>query len=212
MTNLEGKIVTEKGKHRLHERLNTLLIVTSSIGIAAEAIKGAPVTLKPGEYVTVECAQTDKEIRLPFVGPVEAAIAGRIPDAIELDFLSKSASPQHVVKTGGFAIVLASIVAPFLTDFYERHLDWLRKTCGDDPYKWPEVWNFARVVRNSVAHGGTIHFTNQNAAAVKWRDLRYGPSDNGRTVLFNDMSVGDFITLMFEMNDELDKLGAPIGQ
>jgi hypothetical protein len=29
-------------------------------------------------------------------------------------------------------------------------------------------------------------------------------------VLYNDMAISDFIALLFEMSNELDKLGAPI--
>ena len=45
---------------------------------------------------------------------------------------------------------------------------------------------------------------------MKWYNLQYGPADNGKPVLFNDMALGDFIALLFEMSNELDKLGAPI--
>jgi hypothetical protein len=35
-------------------------------------------------------------------------------------------------------------------------------------------------------------------------------SDNGKPVLFNDRAMGDFIALLFEMSNELDKLKVPI--
>jgi hypothetical protein len=45
---------------------------------------------------------------------------------------------------------------------------------------------------------------------VKWYNLEYSPRDNGKPVLYNDMAIGNFIALLFEMSNELDKLEAPI--
>lgn len=205
-----GKVYTERGKHRLHERINTLLIVTSSIGIASEFIKFGKVTpLKPGEVVTVECIQLGMQVALPFVGPVETAVRGLTPDQIELDFRAKSI-PASTASTAGFKNVIVHVVAALFGDFFEAHTDWLKSNFGGDPYQWPSIWNFGRVVRNSCAHGGMIYFDNKKADPVKWHNLEYSPSDNGRPVIFNDMAVGDFISLMFEMSEELDKMKCPI--
>ncbi len=39
---------------------------------------------------------------------------------------------------------------------------------GADPSNWPAVWNFARAVRNTVAHGGCVHFHSASASAASW--------------------------------------------
>jgi hypothetical protein len=94
MTHLNGKIYTEKGKHRLHDRLNTLLIVSSSIGIASTYVIDGKVDLKTISFVTIECREYPTEIRLPFVGPLETALKDLEPDQIEIDFALEAAVMQ----------------------------------------------------------------------------------------------------------------------
>jgi hypothetical protein len=210
MTYLTGKLYTERGKHRLHDRLNALLIATSSIGIASKYILDGKVDLKTISFVTVECRQYPTEIRLPFVGPLETALKNLAPDEIEIDFVAKSKAQGFKLNTDVLGRVIGSVIGSLFSDFYEAYNDWLNDNISTDPYNWPSVWNFGRVVRNSTAHGGIIYFRNPNAAPVKWYNLQYDRSDNGKPVLFNDMAIGDFIALMFEMSNELDTLGAPV--
>jgi hypothetical protein len=60
---------------------------------------------------------------------------------------------------------------------------------------------FATTIRNSFAHGGVIHFDPKKAGVtVSWGGLSYSIKDNGRQVMYNDMSQGDVILLMLEMD------------
>jgi hypothetical protein len=205
-----GKVYTEKGKHRLHERINTLLVVTSSIGVAFSLIRDRKADLTPGGLAIFECIQLNMEVAvLPFMGSVEAAIKDTILEKIELDFRPRT-KPPNPAGSSGFKIAIDQSVAAFFGEFYAAYKAWLDKNISTDPYQWPSVLNFARVIRNSCAHGGIICFDNPSAKSVKWHNLEYSPSDNGRPVLFNDMAVGDFIVLMFEMSQELDNRGCPI--
>ena len=45
--------------------------------------------------------------------------------------------------------------------------------------------------------------------AVEWYHLKYSVNDHGRDVSL-DLCFGDFLILMFEMSDTLDKHGCPI--
>jgi hypothetical protein len=209
MTHLIGKILTEKGKHRLHDRLNNLLIVISSVGIASTYVVEGKVDLTTISFVTLECHQYPTEIRIPFVGPLEIALKNLEPDGIEIDFVAKTTPTKtFAVKSSGFKKVIGSVIGSLLSDFYEANKDWLKGNVSTDPYNWPPVWNFARIVRNAVAHDGAIYFKSPTAAPVKWYNLQYSPADNTKSVLY--MSAGDLIALMFEMSNELEKLKAPI--
>lgn len=74
---------------------------------------------------------------------------------------------------------------------------------------WHPTLNFCRVVRNAAAHG-SINFRNPRAPSVVWRGLSFGPADNGRQIIGGELRVGDIIGPMFEANEELDRMGAPI--
>jgi hypothetical protein len=159
----------------------------------------------------VGCIQYPAEIKLPWNELLQTALKNSEPRKFEIIFAPKhSRRTIFRVKTMGLAKIWGMTVGSLLGDFYEGYRDWLEQNVNKNPYKWPSVWNFGRIIRNSVAHGGAIYFINPKAAPVKWYDLEYGPTDNGKPVLFNDMAMGDFIALLFEMSNELDKLGAPI--
>jgi hypothetical protein len=104
--------------------------------------------------------------------------------------------------------VVGHILGPIFISFFERYNVWLRETYGDG-VNWHPTLNFARVVRNSAAHGG-INFRNPGAPSVSWKQFTYGPSDNGRQVIGPDLSLGEMLALMFECSDELDALNAPV--
>jgi hypothetical protein len=86
--------------------------------------------------------------------------------------------------------------------YFESQRDAVAAKFGTDSRKWPAEWNFARVVRNACAHGGVLSFDNPKADPVAWRNLRYSPADNGRKIVFVDLSPVEFI-LLFE---DLDRL------
>ena len=58
-------------------------------------------------------------------------------------------------------------------------------------------------------HGGKLNMSDLKARDVEWYQLKYGVKDDGRSI-YLDIGPGDFIILMFEMSDELDKAGCPI--
>jgi hypothetical protein len=64
--------------------------------------------------------------------------------------------------------------------------------------QWPDVLNFGRIVRNAFAHGGTLEI--RDGTSVRWGGLRYSKSQNGRRVLYNDLSSADLTILMLEMD------------
>jgi len=62
------------------------------------------------------------------------------------------------------------------------------------------VWNFGRIVRNAFVHGGKIDFKNKRAKPVSWRNLSYSPADNGRQIIFQDLTAVEIIILMEDMD------------
>ena len=100
------------------------------------------------------------------------------------------------------------MIAPIYLMFFERYNDWLTETYGD-AINWPSTLNFARVVRNAIAHG-KINIRNPATLPVTWKGLSYGYPENGRTIIGTDMRLGDVLILMFEIDGELTKLNAPV--
>lgn len=87
--------------------------------------------------------------------------------------------------------------------YFETYRPLIVQAYGADPYDWPGVWSFGRVVRNGFAHGGTLEWRNPNAESVSWRGISYGPGQDGRQVLFRDLALPDVIKLMMEMDEAI---------
>jgi hypothetical protein len=208
---LTGKHVVQLGD-RLFEPINDLLIILSSIGHAVSLMVGGSTHTTPKPVMRLNAHVVGHAFALPMRGPLEHALKGTIPNRIEIGITPLAAHGQPltniVAQTVGLASVMNHISRPIFLGYFERYNDWLKDTYGD-AVNWPMTLNFARVIRNAVAHG-KIRIRNPSAAPVHWHGLSYGYADNGKTVIGTDMHPGDVLALMFEINDELNKLGAPI--
>lgn len=65
---------------------------------------------------------------------------------------------------------------------------------------WPSSLNFGRIVRNAFAHGGVLNIADD--VSGDWGGIHYSKSENGRRVLYNDLSTADLTILMLEMDAE----------
>jgi hypothetical protein len=111
----------------------------------------------------------------------------------------------------GYGHYVLGAVTPVYVDFWEKHRRWIRATCGAESYKWPPLFEFARMVRNFISHhAGHVHFDNPNAPSVTWHHLRYSPADEGKLVIGTEIQLAELIILLFELGDELDKLSCPL--
>ena len=62
------------------------------------------------------------------------------------------------------------------------------------------------LIRNGLAHGGTVHFDlrrNPNPSLVFWRGLSISASQQGDTNLGNFVNVGDLIVMTLDMEEDL---------
>jgi hypothetical protein len=112
------------------------------------------------------------------------------------------------LRTAGLHRCVHYFAAPVFIGFFERYNEWLTDNYGDG-VNWHPTLNFCRTIRNAAAHGG-IHIRNPQAAPVTWRGLSIGPADNGKSIIGSDLRLGDMIGLMFEADDELTAMGAPV--
>src|SRR5712671_3231249 len=113
MSYLAGTLRTEKGKHRLHDRMNAILVATASITIASTYIIDGKVKLTPGAHVGAACKMFDLDLHLPVCGPVEVALAGKQPDEILFELLPRPETlpaelpKKFSVHTFGFDAVVS---------------------------------------------------------------------------------------------------------
>src|SRR3569833_2972913 len=85
-------------------------------------------------------------------------IKGTAATGIEIGFFSPTDRLNWTITDGNNKFI-ADIIKPIYVTFFEAHRPWLEARFGADPYSWPALLNFARVVRDALAHNhGRIHF------------------------------------------------------
>jgi hypothetical protein len=113
--------------------------------------------------------------------------------------LSASTPDPITYPLNGIYRILANIIEHAFIAYYERCSDEInnaRSTAGTGGLP---TLAFANAIRNAFAHGGIIHIANPGVT-VSWGGLSYSNADNGRQIMYNDMSQGDVILLMLEMD------------
>ncbi|MCG6207645.1 hypothetical protein LPW26_23615 [Rhodopseudomonas sp. HC1] len=125
------------------------------------------------------------------------------PQSIEFHEEPNPLEEAGSLELGAIGRLLFSFGQTLIINYYERHLDEIKAHYGKAPADWPSIWNFARVVRNAMSHGGHLNFENPKASSVSWGGLTYSPSDNGRLILHTDIWPGDLYYLLRDMENSL---------
>ena len=196
-----------RGKTRCHPYITDL---QTFYAVTTEAIarrlwyeaEGGP------RYMTLAARAAAADVNLPLGPYVQAAIDGNAPDEIIVRIDTKEPAPRGV-NASGMENISTRIVAAEFALFVETAFEWLRhkKKPIED---WPQASNFARIVRNAIVHGGRINIDNPNSIGGSWRNLHYDYRSKGRAILnTGDLSIGDLIILMLEVEEDLNTLGAP---
>ncbi|MFA1674259.1 hypothetical protein ACDY97_16150 [Rhizobium mongolense] len=121
----------------------------------------------------------------------------------KIDFIVYNAEP---IPTGS-ALTLGvleqytyGLGQALITNFYENQRASLKAQYGSVRH-WPAVWDFARVVRNAMSHGGKISIDDDTR--VSWNGLHYCASDNGRAIINRDLWPADLFILLKDLEAAL---------
>lgn len=147
-----------------------------------------------------------------FVEPVEIVLDARQlldpitnlawPSELLLRFQNRGPGPiPRTDSLSGIQRLMGSLYEIAFIAYFEAIRDLIESRYGHKVAGWREPLNFGRVVRNAFAHGGTIEIRDATSAA--WRGVSYSGSDNGRQVMYNDLSAGDITLLMLDMDQLL---------
>jgi hypothetical protein len=191
---------------RYYEDFETYLMAVLGFGQIVEASNcGQAIPCRPNDVVRFDCKQSDGNWYWRPEPSVRLFSANIAPKEL---FIHRNIGLQPpadaVLNLGSIDQLLFNFGQALATNYYERLKPTVREIYGSDTTFWPSVWNFSRIVRNAMSHGGKIKFDNPNAHAVKWKELSYAPIDNGRQILNNDIWPGDIFDLIIEMDSILN--------
>lgn len=112
------------------------------------------------------------------------------------------------LRLGVFGDYVFGLGQAMITTFFEDNRHKIEATYGALKH-WPGAWRFAKVVRDTLSHGGAVHF--RHPFEVRWKKLSYTEADNGRRIVNTDIWPGDLIILLREMEAAIpDRTGPSI--
>jgi hypothetical protein len=193
-----------QSQHRFFDSLVAYIASTSSLDIAFAAQKyGNSPGFSPTEYVALTGNPTVSGVELHFFPHyiLSTLVDNGWPTTLVLDEHPINQQPvAHPMNLTGLQGVHGAMIANAFVKYFEETRSLAQKKYSTDTQRWPSVWNFGRVMRNALGHKGAIKIDNPNAQAVKWRALSYSPSDNGKAILYHDVTAVELILLMEEMD------------
>jgi hypothetical protein len=197
-------LIYTASQHRFFDDLVTMLASLASFGIATNLYAQGPESLELDRSVGFGGCTIKTDLIFDAGAVMPILIADKWPAQIELRREPHECGiPDqigHTSSSGEVKGLTGLIMQSSFIHYYETMVPAVEARFTSDRSQWPPVWNFGRVVRNAFAHGGNIHFTNQNAASVSWHGITYGPSDNGRQIMYRDVAQVEVIFLMEEMD------------
>lgn len=187
--------------------LNTSL---SLIWKGPESVK----TWKPGDFMqTISTQFPDRCLRLSSYMPMWALGQGVNIEALHISIVpplsADDETPLGSAVHTPFNIAMLRIVTLTYISFYEHWRPHVEQRFGADINHWPDVFAFARRLRDFVVHNNAkVGFKSPNAKPVTWYNITYAPADNGKDI-WQDLNVADVMVLVFELDDEMTALGFP---
>jgi hypothetical protein len=176
----------------------------ATLGLSTTAYRGG-TPYKPGSKLrlggSISGANQDLLFDPSFI--LRFVIKDDIPP--QLKFTVETANPHAITSAGHITLhkyspVIEALFLSMISSYFQRHRDTIERKYGQQTQNWPAEWNFGRVVRNALAHGGDVYFNNSATAPVSWRGLTLSPADNAQKLLFGFLGPADIFALIIDMD------------
>lgn len=106
----------------------------------------------------------------------------------------------------GIQRLVGSLVGSFFLKWYESKSDALKSKHGKHPIQWPDMFRFAWVLRNAIAHGDKFTINNPSFPTTQWRGFEVKAQHTGRIWFDLDagfLGGGDVLELVADLHDAL---------
>lgn len=193
-----------RSQHRFFDSLVEFTASISSLGIALAAQKnGNALRFSPNEFIALTGNPAVAGIEFHFYPEnIFSTLAdGGWPSKLMLIEHPINQRPvAHSLCLSDLQGIHGAMITSAFIKYYEENRSFTVTKYSENSQNWPSVWKFARVVRNALVHKGTIKLDKPNAQPVVWRGLSYSNSDNGKAVLYHDVTAVELILLMEDMD------------
>ncbi len=187
--------------HRFFEQLVTAQAATAAYLKAHLLQAGSPAqAYKPGSPITQMCFTRNRVVEFQPIEVLGPITKFAWPPEIHLTLYEGGTPPSPSADLTVIQTLMASLYEHAFISYYEKNSDEMRAKYGSKR-NFPDALNFGRIVRNAFAHGGKVNITDRMPGV--WAGITYSEKDNGRQVLYHDLSSGDLTLLMIDMDAEI---------
>lgn len=148
----------QRGTHRLFSSVLQTSAFLQGMFLGWKILIGHSTNLRPGDHIRVAAGLLSKQVCFLAHGPLQSLTLDRMPESI----IVVTEDTEHTsggVTTGGMSGLFQAVFETEFQVFFANYSEWIRLHVTTDYHNWPPVWNFARVVRNAISHGGAINIS-----------------------------------------------------
>jgi len=194
----------KRSRQNYFDDVANYLITLISLSLTAELyIKGTAGKYSPNHIVQLDAKQAGKRLRFYTYTLLNDIFQLKWPTTLSFEEKNVTIDPKAVLNLGALERPLYAFAQSMFVNYFERYRPDIETKYGKNTTGWPQDWNFGRVIRNSFAHKGVVHFQNPSAPSVQWRGLAYSPADSGRNFMKRDLWPADLIYLMMDMDSHI---------
>lgn len=170
---------------------------------------GKALQCEPGQSMYFNGFECGANVSLKFYQKelMDIIFKGSWPDIIKFDVIAiekyEKTIPRNIRWLDGLQGVQANTIMAGFVHYFANIESFIENKYSKDRWKWPETLSFGRTVRNAFAHGGKINIENLKTKNFSWKKLSYGPKDNGKLIIFNDITLVEIVYLAIEMESLL---------
>lgn len=197
-----------ESSRRCHPYALDFVVALASIGSYMNVYHGRPATtfaptMSPSGLQYPNCS---------VAGQASGKTINFVPDDILRDVLVNNSRATDIpyleqatftqiagVATDALAETIEGFAQAMFTRYWETNLAAIQQVHGSHRGTWPQVLQFAAIVRDAMSHGGVLHMFPRVAPATHF-SLTFAPTLNGRRILHNDLTSADIFLLMLDVD------------
>jgi len=198
-------MLLERDRHGFFDDLANYLICLVSLTLTFELyITGKSEIYAPDHTLIVDGKHSGISLIFYPTSLLDPFFGGTWPTQLRLEAQPVTVPADAKLSLGILERPVHAFAQEMLVTYFERNLPLVKAVYGESHRQWPPEWDFARVVRNSVAHSGRIRFLKTSSPSVSWRGLTYAATDNGRHI-HDDLWTADLIILLLDMDKAISE-------
>ena len=194
--------------HDHFHEVATLFVNLASFNAATESFSNSTSTQIPNSPGhTLNLMGRIAHVTFPVYTLMHGVVQNAWPTGLELTILPASVQPHSIpngiqLQSNAILNMIVQLVGAAFLKYYERNANRPRKAFPKGPQTWPDLWRFAWLLRNAIAHGDTWAIDDPSFPVTQWKSVSVAPKDSGNPWfdITRYIAGGDVLLLMEELN------------